>query len=92
MLVFDSHNLVDLDDIFERKKINVFHHKFKKNVLTPVCIIMSNLHTCIKIGDELFTDAFKYTIKDDFFYEVEGKVSIPKKIKGKQTFSHSNWT
>lgn len=53
---------------------------------------MSNLHTCIKIGDELFTDAFKYTIKDDFFYEVEGKVSIPKKIKGKQTFSHSNWT
>uniref|UniRef100_A0A7S2RXI2 TCTP domain-containing protein n=1 Tax=Mucochytrium quahogii TaxID=96639 RepID=A0A7S2RXI2_9STRA len=25
-------------------------------------------------GDELFTDAFKYTIKDDFFYEVEGKI------------------
>ena len=52
---------------------------------------MSNLHTCI-LGDELFTDAFKYTIKDDFFYEVEGKVSILEKIKGKQIFSLSNWT
>ncbi|XP_056004828.1 translationally-controlled tumor protein homolog isoform X2 [Ostrea edulis] len=24
-------------------------------------------------GDELFTDSYQFTIKDDFFYEVEGK-------------------
>ncbi|XP_061180075.1 uncharacterized protein LOC133188602 [Saccostrea echinata] len=33
-------------------------------------------------GDELFTDAYDYKIKDDFFYEVEGKIVTVSKGAG----------